>query len=196
VAFHRCYEVNYGAPQFSGGDPAHRGRFHPFTSVATAAAVEVLYGADDVDGALSETVFHDVPVRGDKRVPYAKLVHRLVVELVATRDLVLVDLTSPGLSRLRLSRGELIESDARSYPQTAAWARALHGHPEHVDGLTWVSRQHDTSRALVLFGDRVQLSQLEAAPGAVPLALGAGAGLDAVCEAANRADITVTGLVS
>ena len=59
----------------------------------------------------------------------------------------------------------------------------------------WVSRQHDTSRALVLFGDRVALAELEVARGAVPLTLGAGAGLDAVCEAANRAGIAITGLV-
>jgi hypothetical protein len=193
---HRCYDVNWGARQFYAGDPAHRGRFHPFTPAGSTSPVEMLYGADDLDGALSETVFHDVPVRGAKRVPHAKLVHRLVVELTALRDLLLADLTSAGLSRLGLSRPSLIESDARSYPDTAAWARALHAHPARVDGLLWVSRQHDTSRALVLFGDRVDLSVLEAAPDAVPLTLGAGAGLDAVCAAATRAGITVTGLPS
>lgn len=194
--FHRCYDVNWGARQFHAGDPAHRGRFHPFTAHGSALPVEVLYGADDVQGALSETVFHDVPVRGAKRVPQAKLVHRLVVELVTRRDLVLVDITSAGLSRLGLSRLELIESDSRSYADTAAWARTLHAHPRRVDGLMWVSRQHDTSRALVLFGDRVEVSALEVAPGTVPLALGAGAGLDAVCAAASRAGITITGLPS
>lgn len=196
TAFHRCYDVNWGARQFYAGDSAHRGRFHPFTDLASGRPVEVLYGADDVDGALSETVFHDVPVRGAKRVPHAKLAHRLVVRLSADRDLRLVDLTSDGLSRLGLSRQELIESDPRSYTGTAAWAQALHAHPARVDGLVWVSRQHDTSQALVLFADRVDVADLHVAPSAIPLTLGAGAGLDAVCEAANRAGITITGLPS
>jgi hypothetical protein len=100
----------------------------------------VLYGAGDVDGALidgalSETVFHEVPIRGSKQLAHAQLVHRLVVALVARRDLILVDLTSDGLRRLGPTRGELIEFDSRSYPQTAAWARALHDHSARVDGL-------------------------------------------------------------
>jgi len=155
----------------------------------------VLYGASDVDGALSETVFHDVPVRGTKRVLYRKLLHRLIVALVPDRDLTLVDLTSDGLRRLGVTREELIASDSRSYPDTASWARALHAHPKHVDGLLWVPRQRDTSLAIVLFGDRVPVTNLAVAPDEVPLTLGFGRGLEIVCEVANRAGITISGLV-
>ncbi|HET7326208.1 MAG TPA: hypothetical protein VFJ14_02885, partial [Nocardioidaceae bacterium] len=84
----------------------------------------------------------------------------------------LVDLTSEGLRRLDVSRARLIESDARCNAETAAWAQALHAHREHVDGLTWVYRQDDTSRALVLFGDRVEVAELLVAEGCVPLHLG------------------------
>jgi hypothetical protein len=43
----------------------------------------VLSGAGDldgalIDGALSETVCHDVPIRGGKQLAPAQLVHRLV----------------------------------------------------------------------------------------------------------------------
>lgn len=189
-----CYDVAWCSRDFYAGDAAHRGRFHPFTPAGSTRALSVLYGASDEVGALSETVFHDVPVRGDKRVPHAKLVHRLVVQLAATRNMTLVDLTSDGLRRLGVSRTELIESDARSYPGTAAWARALHAHPARVDGLMWVSRQQDTSRALVLFADRVQPDTITVPDRAIPLTLGAGAGLDIVCTAAARAGITITGL--
>jgi hypothetical protein len=48
--------------------------------------------------------------------------------------------------------------------------------------------------ALVLFGDRVAVSDLSVSPSSVPLTLGAGAGLDRVCEAAARAGITITGI--
>ena len=36
----------------------------PSPPTAPAAPMPVLYGADDLAGALAETVFHDVPVRG------------------------------------------------------------------------------------------------------------------------------------
>lgn len=192
--FHRCFDINWGSRAFYAGGPGHRGRFHPFAVVRGRNPLPVLYGASDVDGALSETVFHNVPVRGSKHVTHAQLVHRVVVALEPTRDLQLVDLTSDGLRRLELTRVELIESDARSYPDTAAWARALHNHPHHLDGLMWVSRQRDTSLALVLFGDRVKQSDLAVAPGQVPLPLGSGPGLDTVAAAANRAGITIAGI--
>lgn len=192
--FHRCYDIDWGARESYAGTAARRGRFHPIAPNGAQEPLPVLYGASDVDGALSETVFHDVPVRGTKHVPYAMLLHRLVVALVPRRDLTLVDLTSPGLRRLELTHRELIDSDPRSYRATASWAEALHDHPSRPDGLLWVSRQHNTSTALVLFGDRVPLEDLTAAPDSVPLALGAGEGLAAVCLAANRAGITVTDL--
>ncbi|GAA4757915.1 hypothetical protein GCM10023328_47210 [Modestobacter marinus] len=192
--FHRCYDVDWGAREFYAGTASRRGRFHPMTPAGHSDPLPVLYGASDVAGALGESVFHNVPVRGTKHVPYALLLHRLVVALVPQRDLTLVDLTSPGLSRLGLAHGELIGSDPRSYPETAEWARALHDHPSQPDGLLWMSRLHNTSRALVLFGDRVPRDDLTAAPDSVPLTLGAGEGLTAVCLAANRAGITVTGL--
>ena len=193
--FHRCYDVSWGSRDFYAGDDAHRGRFHPFTPDGHTEPLPVLYGAGDFDGAVFETVFHDVPVRGVKRVPHAKLLHRLVVPLIPGRDLTLVDLTSEGLRRLELTRGELIDSDARSYPNTAAWARALHAHSADIDGLLWVSRQRDASRALVLFGDRVKVDDLAVAPDEVPLTLGIGRGLDLVAAAATRVGITITGLV-
>ena len=90
-------------------------------------------------------MFHDLPIRGSKHLAHAQLVHRLGVALIARRDLLLVDLTSDGPRRLGLTRGELIESDSRSYPRTAAWARALHDHWQRVEGgpRAWWCRQVD-----------------------------------------------------
>ena len=193
---HRCYDVAWASARSpSAGDAARRGRFHPFTPVGSTADLPVLYGASDADGALSETVFHDLPVRASgKHVPKARLNHRLLVVLEPTRSLLLADLTSHGLSRLSVSRNELIESGPRSYPGTALWARALHAALPQVDGLTWVSRQHDTSRCVVLFADRVAVTDLELPEDDIPLPLGMGRGLDLVAGAANRAGITIIGL--
>src|SRR3954471_18317269 len=169
-------DVHRGCRNFSAGNAAHPGRFQPCTAGRRRTPLPVLYGAGDVDtalidkalidAALSETVFHDVPIRGSKHLAHAQLVHRLGVALIARRDLLLVDLTSDGLRRLGLTRGELIESDSRSYPQTPAWARALHDHWQRIDGLLWACGQRDTGRALLLFGDRVKASELALAPGA------------------------------
>src|SRR3954451_16435047 len=168
VIYRGC-DVHRGCRNFSAGNAAHPGRFQPCTAGRRRTPPPVLYGAGDVDtapidAALSETVFHDLPIRGSKHLAHAQLVHRLGVALIARRDLLLVDLTSDGPRRLGLTRGELIESDSRSYPQTAAWARALHDHAERVDGLLWASGQRDTGRALLLFGDRVKASELALAP--------------------------------
>lgn len=117
TTFHRCYDANYGSREFYAGTKAPRGRFHPTDSSAAtpvATTVPVLYGASDLTGALSETIFHDIPVLGIKQVPHAKLIHRLAVQLETGRDLRLIDLTSAGLSRLGVSRPQLIESDPRA----------------------------------------------------------------------------------
>jgi hypothetical protein len=188
----RCHDAAWGPAAFYPGDTTHRGRFHPFTPAGALGPLPVLYAADDVDGALSESVFHDVPVRGDKHVPHAKLRHRVLSALEVTRDLRLVDLTSPGLSRLGLTRAELIDSDARSYPDTAPWTAALHDHPLGADGLLWVSRQHDTSRCVVLFADRVPAGELQPTTPVTTLPLALGAGLELASVAADRAGITIT----
>lgn len=141
---HRCFDIAWGSRDFYPGDDQHRGRFSPLVPLGAADPLLMLYGASDEIGALSETVFHEVPVRGVKQVSHRYLRHRVLVALTGLRDVTLVDLTSHGLGRLGLSRSELIEPGRPSYPATAAWARALHAYPERVDGLTWVSRQHDT----------------------------------------------------
>ena len=55
-----------------------------------------------------------------------------------------------------------------------------------------MSRQYDTALALILFGDRVQETELDIAPTAIPIPLALGAGFDNVQDLADRADITIT----
>jgi len=136
--------------------------------------------------------FHDVPVRGTKHVPRATLRRKLAITLTATRDLRLADLTGYGLRRLGATRAEIIDSDPRSYADTARWAHGLHAHREHLDGIQLVSRQYDTALALILFRDRVQETELDIAPNAIPMPLALGAGFDNVQDLADQADITIT----
>ena len=109
-----------------------------------------------LDCAIFETVFHNVPIDApDKFVDLDNFANRAHGRIVSDRDLQLVNLTTDGLHRLKVSKAELIASAPIDYLDTARWAQALHHQCPHVDGLFWMSRQRDRDQALVLFGDRV-----------------------------------------
>ena len=183
----RCHDSRFGATELNPG--YGRGRFHPFRT-AEGSPVPTLYGASSLNGALSETVFHEVPIRGLFRtILRADLKPLLVSTVVAVRALTLVQLHGFGLRRLEVSRAELIESDSARYEETVRWAQALHASDDRIDGLVWVSRQYDTAFALVLFGDRVARKDLKVAE--PPLPLYVRPGFDGVLEAAEQAGITV-----
>lgn len=183
----RCHDSRFGATEFNPG--VGRGRFHPFRTAA-GHTVPTLYGATSLNGALSETVFHEVPVRGPFRtILRPGLKPMLVSTVVAVRELRLAQLHGFGLRRLGVSRAELIESDASYYGEAVRWAQALHACDGRIDGLVWVSRQYDTAFALVLFGDRVVRRDLRIAE--PPLPLYAEPGFTRVQEAAEQAGITV-----
>jgi hypothetical protein len=131
-------------------------RFAPIRD-ASGKVVPYLYGGSTLDCAIFETVFHEVPFDAQATfVDLADFAQRGHGELTPSRDLKLVDLTSDGLRRLKVSKEELITSPAREYVATARWAEALHRQFREVDGLVWMSRQRDRDRALVLFGDRAR----------------------------------------
>ncbi|RZL94928.1 MAG: RES domain-containing protein [Variovorax sp.] len=131
-------------------------RFAPIRD-AKGKVVPYLYGGSTLDCAIFETVFHDVPVDApDKFVDLDFFGQRGHGELVSSRDLRLVDLTSEGLHRLKVPKDELITSPARDYLATAKWAEALHHRFQDADGLVWMSRQRDRDRSVMLFRDRVK----------------------------------------
>jgi hypothetical protein len=113
----------------------------------------------------------------------------LVSGLAPERDLRLVQLHSYGLGKLGLHRAELIDSEVRHYPRTAAWAAAIHAWREKVDGLVWVSRLHDTTFALILFGDRVARGDLRVVQ--PPVSIFQGEGFAEVLRAAEQAGIRI-----
>jgi hypothetical protein len=183
----RCHDSRFGATEFNPG--LGHGRFHPFED-SRGRQVPTLYGASSLDGCLAETVFHQVPVRGpEKLIRRLSLRPMLVSTIAARRDLTLIQLHGHGLTRLGVSHAELIDAEARRYSRTAAWAAALHARMDGADGLVWVSRKHDTSFALVLFGDRVVRGDLEVVDPPLPLFLGPG--YAEVQRVADQAGITI-----
>lgn len=149
-----------------------------------------LYGAEDFQAALSETIFHDVPISGSGRhVLISSLIPWLFSAIAVLRPLRLVDLRGHGLRRLELRRADLIDSPASEYPALARWGAAFYDCPEEPDGIIWMSRQYDRSAALMLFGGRVSRRDLEVVE--PPLPLGFGRGLEDVRDAAEAAGILI-----
>jgi hypothetical protein len=183
----RCQNARFGPTSFNPG--LGSGRFHPFEDVH-GNMVPILYAAEHPDGALAETVFHDVPARGPaKRIRKPVLKGLVLSALSPSRDLSLAQLFGFGLRRLGMTRRDLIEASEKQYPRTTAWARALHRCDEKIDGLVWVSRQNDDVRSVVLFGDRVPSSALRSIGTSLPIH--DGPGYDLVRSAADRAGILI-----
>jgi RES domain len=185
----RCHDAKMGATEFNS--TAASRRFRPVSSAN--GIVATIYGADLRAGALSETVFHDVPIRGPaRRIQRKALIHMVLSTIVATRELRLVELHGAGLGRLHVTHAELIETSASHYPRTAQWAQALHDGDGGFDGLAWRSRQFNDSLAVMLWGDRVsRFEDLQFDPNESPLPLFAGPGFQVVQELANDLSITV-----
>lgn len=178
-----------GATEFNTTEVSRR--FRPVTGAT--GTVATIYGADLDQGALSETVFHDVPVRGTaKRVQRRALIHMMLSTITPTRELRLVRLHGSGPNRLQATHANLIETSSRQYPRTALWGQALYECGPSFDGLIWRSRQFNDSYALMLWGDRIhRFTDLASEPDTAPLPLYVGDGLDKVRELADECGITV-----
>lgn len=113
--------------------------------------VPILYAAETEDAAIAETLLHDIPADGGV-LPYDQYADRVMVRLELTRDLRVAVLHGLGLRRLKTTAAELTAGPASSYPTTVRWARAAHA--AGLDGLVWMSRMCNDSRAYVFFGDR------------------------------------------
>ena len=183
----RLFRVHDASPANAFNPGYGRGRFHPIRN-RRGESIPTLYAADEIDGALSESVFRGVTGSGGS-IRRADLGPFRLSRLVLETDLRLVDLTALALRRLGLTREQLIHAPERLYRETAGWAEALHEAESSAHGLTWVSRQCDTARVVVLFGDRVDASRLRPDGPAEPLH--GGRGFRRVCEAAGRANIAV-----
>lgn len=185
VPFVRVHRLAFKPAQFNPGGAGVQGRFHFFTD-PSGVVVPILYGADSADGAIAETVFRDIRSGGVMLV--GRLAGLAIAQLTPRRDLQLIELHGYGLKRLGLHPNELTSTDPTEYAQTLAWAKSFHGAVPDADGLVWMSHQFNTSRALMLFGDRVDEADLSAGS---PLPLMFGTGLEAVERSANEAGITV-----
>lgn len=154
TVLHRVHRNQYEPAQFNPGT-AGNARFSPIRN-QSGDTIPTLYAGTTLQCALMETVFHDVPYSGAlKTVNKSKLVDQVHSTVTLARQLQLVDLSTIALRKLGVQRNQLIDTEKDQYPNTRRWAEAIHAQCLEAQGLMWVSRQDDQSRAVVLFGDRV-----------------------------------------
>jgi hypothetical protein len=159
TVFHRIHNRAFGPDNFNPG--LGRGtRFAPLRPGPDP--VPTMYGSEELECAIFETVLHDIPVPSPATVsvPWSQVDLLDHSTLKSTRPLRLAQLREPDLNRIGLRRSDLITTDPSQYPKTAAWALALHDAHPHVDGLLWTSRACDPHWAAVLFGTRVVAGDL------------------------------------
>lgn len=160
VVLHRIFDATFPANGFNPcqGQPS---RFAPIYD-QNSDCVPSLYAGESFDCTAFETVFHNIsPAAKLKVVRLGAIRGRAYVKLRLKRPLRLAALFAPELKALRLRRSQLIDTSAKWYSKTAAWAAAIHNQYADLEGLVWTSRQCDPERAVLLFGDRVQPSDLE-----------------------------------
>lgn len=131
-------------------DPTDAGRLN-----APDGRYGVLYAAEMVGGAFAE-VFLRSP--GQTTLGFDFIEARAYVRLKTTRDLRLVELHGPGLSRL----GATAEVTHSGLPYTVAqaWSKAIHAHPWNFDGIAYRSRHDDAEICYAIF-DRASSAVIE-----------------------------------
>lgn len=165
---YRVHDAVYAVDSFNPS-PLGNARFSPIGDSA-GNVIPTLYAATTPQGALMETVFHDVPYKpGFKRVSVGRLEGKLSSTLIFLSDFQLIDLGKIGLRRLGVHPHDLIDTTKAHYPETRKWAESLYGAYPQAQGLIWPSRQDDRARAVILFGTRIGASELRSAGVSSPL---------------------------
>ncbi|WP_299999644.1 RES family NAD+ phosphorylase [uncultured Cedecea sp.] len=186
---HRIHHEQFAASQFNPGLQGNA-RFSPIQN-AKGEPIPTLYAGMTKNCALMETVFHDVSfVPGLKTFDKSKLRQQVHSTLEIVENLKLVDLSSVALRKLGITRKELIDTEKDQYPITRQWAAKLYQQCPTAQGLAWVSRQDDTSRALMLFGDRIPRLSLAQTGQSLSL-INDATTYDGVLELAERLDVLI-----
>jgi hypothetical protein len=186
---HRIHDAAYPANGFNPGK-GRPTRFAPLTR-ADGTPIPTAYAADGYECAAHETVFHEVQHDAPRKtIPFLAIEMLSHAVLRVRRELTLASLFEPDLNAWGLTRGQLIDTFADAYPDTARWALAIHERWPDVDGLVWTSRRCDPQQAYLLYGDRVDGNDLE--PVSERRVVASNAALLQLRGFGTRAGITIT----
>jgi hypothetical protein len=159
ATMYRVHDTTYAVYQFNPS-PKGNARFSPIHG-PSGSVIPTLYAATTPRGALMESVFRDVPYRtGFKNVALKRLEGRVCSTLLCQKDFQLLDLSKVALRGIGIQPCHLIDTTKEHYPVTRAWAEQVYADHPHLQGFLWSSRQDDRALAVVLFGSRVQASDI------------------------------------
>ena len=159
ATMYRVHETIYAVDQFNPS-PKGNARFSPIHD-PSGSVIPTLYAATTPRGALMESVFRDVPYRaGFKNINLKRLEGRVCSILQFQKDLQLLDLSKVALRGIGIQPRQLIDTTKEHYPVTRSWAEQVYAAHRHLQGFLWSSRQDDRALAVVLFGSRVQASDI------------------------------------
>jgi len=159
TTMYRVHETVYTVDEFNSSRKGNA-RFSPILD-PSENVIPTLYAATTPRGALMESVFRDVPYRaGLKHVDVKRLEGRTCSTLLFQANFQLLDLSKVALRGLGIPPRRLIDTTKAHYPVTRGWAEQIYAAHAKAQGFLWSSRQDDRSLAVVLFGSRVQASDL------------------------------------
>jgi hypothetical protein len=147
----RMYDLRF-EPVFY--DRSSEGRLN-----APDATYGVLYCAERPDGAFAETFLRRA---SRNQLALDVIAQRGMVTLVASAPLRLATLHGPGLARMGATAE--IAHGGKPYEAPQAWSRAIHGHPDQVDGIAYHARHDDQELCYAIFdraGNRLAESSRE-----------------------------------
>lgn len=157
---HRIHQSCYGGTEFNPGTKGNA-RFSPIAT-PDGTAIPTMYAGETFDCAAMESIFHDVPFApGFKSLAKGKLKDQVYSEINTTDELMLVDLRTTALRKLGIERKHLIDTEKDQYPSTREVAVAIHSQRPDAQGLLWTSRQDDSAKSVVLFGNRIAPGTLQ-----------------------------------
>lgn len=128
-------------------------RFSPITDAA-GQVVDTYYLASTPDGAVMESILHDVLIPGGF-LDTAKLAHYHLAQVKMAANVTAVSLHSNYLEKMGLSRIEMIERMPSQYGQTRLWGQAAYQQVNDAQALIYGSRRDDSARCMMLFRQRL-----------------------------------------
>ena len=138
----RASRLPTGEPHF-GRSGANR-----FDDSRTPVRFGVMYAGESLLVAIGESVLHDTVLAGGYYdVAYSEIFDRYAWRFRGL-SLELADLTGPALKALGAD-ARLTSCTPYTIPQ--AWSRAIHAHPQAVDGILFMSRHINTQRSIAVF---------------------------------------------
>jgi hypothetical protein len=161
---------NY-APDVFNASGRGNARFSPLFDPVSNRPIPTLYAADDPRGAISEIVLHDVPTPSagylhDIQRDYDQLLH---LSSIRVAELDLVNMTTHGLQAAGLTPSDIFDGGMPDYPRTREWGLHVWQYVPKAQGLRWMSRRDNSRQVIMLFGDRLDASDVVAVSGPDPL---------------------------